>query len=87
MQAWWKNWKKGNNPILQYNDSLKTTGLAYVKAPEVKIVRRTDKRAIDQATLEAARAGLKTNVADHSAKRLKAGNIKENKGDGEHGQK
>lgn len=66
--------ENGNKPILQYNDELKTAGLAHAMSPGVKFVKDTNKKSMGQIALEAARVRQKISPTDPTAKRLKIGN-------------
>ncbi|KAL8131737.1 hypothetical protein AgCh_007602 [Apium graveolens] len=66
--------ENGHMPILQYNDSLKTTGLGHVAINDVNRGQQFNKKQFQNVTDATAQAYPKALLMDSVSKRLKVGN-------------
>ncbi|KAL8146888.1 hypothetical protein AgCh_004572 [Apium graveolens] len=66
--------ENGHNPILQYNDSLKTIGLSHVAVNNVNIGQKFNKKQFQYDADATAQVYPKALLMDSEAKRMKVGN-------------
>lgn len=62
-----------NNPIVQYNDSLKKNGLAHVTPLVANVVQRSRDRTLTEIAMKESHSRPKDPTMESSLKRLKCG--------------
>lgn len=62
----------GNNPVLQYNDSLKTKGLVHAIPLVANMVQRSSNKTLTELAREELRSRSKTITVESASKRIKS---------------
>lgn len=67
--------ERGLRPTLQYNETFKTTGLAYVISPDQNVTPRLSKKSFAQIATEVAQTHSERPSIDYATKKQKTGII------------